>query len=535
MDRLKVLVAGTPVVDDVVQLAEQLPKAVPALTSIFSKLQDAKYTFKGSSKPKAATPQSSAAAKPGSGAVKGPQVVVFDNMSCLSPRGRFNVGVGPDGHVTLTKKATPNDVFARIGRNEVQHVLHIEKLDRQGHVQEHVWILCLPEEHASSAVVKKPFVAFKSTLTAADRKYLDGWPDVTLQINATNLPAAALEEDKQLFDGDSTTGKAPDIISRILQAVVRPVCHTSYDVFRTSDKNGHKSNCMPCYYKVRDGALYPLSAGLLFLQTPVLFLPVHKIEEIYCGRGGVATTKNFDLVVSVGGQSYEFSMIEREHQGAVAAYVDFVKRAQKSRKKNGGRSAANDGAARETQRGENTAADVDGQDEDSDDDEDDEESFTDPDSDEFDPDRRGSSDDDDDDDDDSVSTNDGAGEGGSDTDTDDDEGDDDVGKDELRALVDDGVKHGDFESEAAAKAAAAANSKRARRAKGRPKATGGRTVVPRSKGVKQASVSGRPKPPGLARATSTKPRSTNKVKAPRIHSKATKIHSFFHKRPRNES
>ena len=54
----------------------------------------------------------------------------------------------------------------------------------------------------------------------------------------------------------------------------------------------------PCYVQdVHNGHLYPLSAGLLFLQKPVLFFPDERIHELKFGRFGVSGARYVDLEV----------------------------------------------------------------------------------------------------------------------------------------------------------------------------------------------------------------------------------------------
>ena len=68
-----------------------------------------------------------------------------------------------------------------------------------------------------------------------------------------------------------------------------------------------------CYKGVQEGALYPLSSGLLFLK-PMIFLAASEIESITAGRGGSAQTRYIDLIVEDGrsGKTLEFTNIDRD-------------------------------------------------------------------------------------------------------------------------------------------------------------------------------------------------------------------------------
>merc|ERR1740117_2749818 len=86
---------------------------------------------------------------------------------------------------------------------------------------------------------------------------------------------------------------------------------------------GSSSNvAIRCYFKVNDGLLYPLKAGLLFIQRPILFVPAADIDQLSFGRGGSCSTKTVDLTVETEGGTapIEFRMIEREEQEALRQF-----------------------------------------------------------------------------------------------------------------------------------------------------------------------------------------------------------------------
>ena len=95
---------------------------------------------------------------------------------------------------------------------------------------------------------------------------------------------------------------------------------------RAVGKDGFLSSTQKCYIKayhnVNDGLLYPTDAGVVFVQKPLLFIPVDEIESFEMGRGGSSMNRTFDLeILCTGGVTHQFGMIEREEQGPLMEYV----------------------------------------------------------------------------------------------------------------------------------------------------------------------------------------------------------------------
>ena len=103
-----------------------------------------------------------------------------------------------------------------------------------------------------------------------------------------------------------------------------------------------------CYYGTNDGQLYPLSAGLLFLQRPVVWVALETVDGIEVKRSGGG--KTFDLKVGVtrSGEKDEvvvFGMISVKEQQALEYYVQYVAKWQKKREREQKASAALDSTA----------------------------------------------------------------------------------------------------------------------------------------------------------------------------------------------
>ena len=93
-----------------------------------------------------------------------------------------------------------------------------------------------------------------------------------------------------------------------------------------------------CYHGTRDGVLYPLHNGLLFVKPP-LWIGVEEVDGVELSRGGGG--KTFDLSVGVKGKEGKkegketFSMISSEEQSRIEEFVQHLRREQKRREKAG--------------------------------------------------------------------------------------------------------------------------------------------------------------------------------------------------------
>lgn len=127
-----------------------------------------------------------------------------------------------------------------------------------------------------------------------------------------------------------------------------------------------------CHKGVQEGAIYPLSNGVVFVK-PLLFIPAEEIASLTAGRGGGSgQTRYVDLKIETSDdKEYEFVNIEREELPALQNYVKGYLEAR-----------AKEEAEKKRLNGESGDA----QDDDSDDEDDDD----------FDPDASDSNDDDDD-------------------------------------------------------------------------------------------------------------------------------------------
>lgn len=82
-----------------------------------------------------------------------------------------------------------------------------------------------------------------------------------------------------------------------------------------------------CYCNnVNNGMLFPMQLGVIFIQKPLVFVPLEKIDRIELGRGGAVSGRTFDLNLYCKDETvHRFSMIEKDELTPLATYVSETK------------------------------------------------------------------------------------------------------------------------------------------------------------------------------------------------------------------
>ena len=84
---------------------------------------------------------------------------------------------------------------------------------------------------------------------------------------------------------------------------------------------------MKCYCNnVNNGMLFPTQLGVIFIQKPLVYVPLDQIDRIELGRGGAVSGRTFDLNLYCKDKSvHHFSMIEKDELTPLATYVSETK------------------------------------------------------------------------------------------------------------------------------------------------------------------------------------------------------------------
>ncbi|KNC74891.1 hypothetical protein, variant [Sphaeroforma arctica JP610] len=157
------------------------------------------------------------------------------------------------------------------------------------------------ESPAVGAVVVANPISFASSIsdvsfTVPFRKKKDMFfGDTTIYVNAPGAPMNLCEP--LAMYTKVAQGANDEIISNMLtQASGIPVCHTP-DIVGTLSPLKIKRTYAKCHLKVKEGALYSLSDGILFgLKTPTFFISYNRITGMEMASSG--SNRTFSLAIS---------------------------------------------------------------------------------------------------------------------------------------------------------------------------------------------------------------------------------------------
>ena len=236
--------------------------------------------------------------------------MTFLDLSFVQPRGKFDVHVTDSSLVlTSTGKQPSTTLVPFTSLAQLVAVPDINRKDR-----------CVLLSLRSTAA---PIAVGKTVLHQLLLKI-----DTTRK--TTDAKAFSLPPHQQ---PPSTTTVADHFQATLCQhCPLLPVVTPQPDTFKSTAATASIS----CYYGTNDGQLYPLSAGLLFIQRPVVWVALETVDGIEVRRSGGG--KTFDLKVGVkrSGEKEElvvFGMISVMEQQALEWYVQYVAKWQKRREK----------------------------------------------------------------------------------------------------------------------------------------------------------------------------------------------------------
>lgn len=228
-------------------------------------------------------------------------ICCLENVSLLSPRGKYNMLFGTDGlQLQGTKGLTSY-------YKDIQCVLKLPKRDA---VQ-------------SNVVGEYLFVLYFATPIPArqGKSKCIAWQVKVKDTRTWKVEAFHANGKSKRINTKNTVNLMDDVLQFVLKPmnIVRtyPEIPISPNAFQSSDMQVY----VKCYYKTSNGILYLLPEGLFFL-SPMLFLPRDDILTITSGRDGAASSKTFDLFVGLQDKTkIEFTMIERQELYNISSFV----------------------------------------------------------------------------------------------------------------------------------------------------------------------------------------------------------------------
>ncbi|KAI8989988.1 hypothetical protein BDB01DRAFT_779623 [Pilobolus umbonatus] len=223
-------------------------------------------------------------------------IVQFQEVLCLTPRGRYNVDMYQDflrlrGKTYDYKILYSNIIklFLLLKPDEV-HVLFVIGLDpplRQGQT-------------------KYPFLVFQFVREE----------EIDVDLNLENGNLDEKYENKLQKHYDAPTYEVVSTIFRTLTGrnVTVPGNYRSH----------HGANALKCSMKANEGFLYPLDKSLLFIPKPTTFIPLNEIGVVTFSRVGQSggSSRTFDMKFNMkGGNDIQFSSINREEYANLEDYL----------------------------------------------------------------------------------------------------------------------------------------------------------------------------------------------------------------------
>ena len=160
-------------------------------------------------------------------------------------------------------------------------------------------------------------------LNNKDTKVMNGKKELTAIVIQV-LASQELSIQHPTIKGQRLEGSAAVVLCQAFGAALSPA-----EVFAVPDANtftsseGHSG--VGAYVKASGGFLFPVPAGLCFLETPASFLPLASISSVELARANGASS-TFDLYVHCkDGSTKEFSQISRSEVPAIENYIRATK------------------------------------------------------------------------------------------------------------------------------------------------------------------------------------------------------------------
>ncbi|KAI9306000.1 FACT complex component Pob3 [Cunninghamella echinulata] len=224
-------------------------------------------------------------------------IVQFQEVLCLTPRGRYNIDMYQDflrlrGKTYDYKILYSNIIklFLLLKPDEV-HVLFVMGLDpplRQGQT-------------------KYPFLVFQFVR--------EDEIDVELNLDDTKLDEKYENKLQKHYDAPTY-----EVVSTIFRALTgRKV--TVPGTYRSH----HGAHALKCSMKANEGYLYPLEKSFLFIPKPTTFIPFNEIGVVNFSRVGTqsgTSSRTFDMKFHMkGGNDIQFSSINREEYANLEEFL----------------------------------------------------------------------------------------------------------------------------------------------------------------------------------------------------------------------
>merc|ERR1712223_2049501 len=216
----------------------------------------------------------------------GDAITILRGISCLSPRGRYDITIYPT-YFSLHGKTFDYKIPA-------SSVMRLFLLPHKDQRQMHFAVNLDPP--IKQGQTRYHFLVFNFKMEDEEE----------IELPYTD------EEVKEKFDGKlkrEISGPTYEVISKIVKAVVDKKVTTAGKKGSFVAYNG--TPALTCSHKAASGFIYPLERGLIFIYKPPIYLRYDEIKSVSFERSG-GSTRSFDVSVTTKNDiSYTFSSIEK--------------------------------------------------------------------------------------------------------------------------------------------------------------------------------------------------------------------------------
>ncbi|KAI8622010.1 structure-specific recognition protein-domain-containing protein [Chytriomyces sp. MP71] len=229
------------------------------------------------------------------GAAQGDSLVTFDDLLCLTPRGRFEV----DMFATFFRiRGKSNDY--RILFNSIKRMFLLPKPDDL-----HTMFVVQLDPPLRQGQTRYPFLVFQF-----DR---DEDIDVSIKLDEETLTSQYENRLRKDYDGP---------IHLIVSEIFKGLSNINIITPGMSYKSMQNHSGIKCALKANEAFLYPLEKSFVSVPKPATLIPHTEVNVVTFSRVNNASsnTKTIEMKISTAAGEYAYTSIAREEYAALAEY-----------------------------------------------------------------------------------------------------------------------------------------------------------------------------------------------------------------------
>jgi len=226
----------------------------------------------------------------------GVTLAIFQEVNCLTPRGRYDIKMFPK-FIQLHGKSFNFNI----------PIESVTKLFLLPHSDgNHHFFLVSVDPPIKQGQTRYPFLVMQFNSEKDE--------DIELPLSQEELQ----EQFKGRLEKIEHSGPQYEVVSKLFKGICgRKIVSPGENYI-----SNYGAACVGCSYKATSGHLYPLERGFMFCYKPPIHVRNEDITHVNFARSGAGSTRSFDFEIKVKDMTYTFSSIEKaEYQ----KLYDFVK------------------------------------------------------------------------------------------------------------------------------------------------------------------------------------------------------------------